>query len=159
MNEEKLNNLYQDIANIAIETIPKEWSEVYLYGEVVEGAQTAYFYYHPNDSDEIIYSHDIPEIFPVSEEEYSKQWNELLDCIQELWKVFIENEMQEPWTNFTLVFDNKGKFNIQFNYDDLSTADSYARKTIWKYEYLGVLPKSKLGKKHLERYLEAVKDN
>ncbi|WP_416234872.1 immunity protein YezG family protein [Priestia megaterium] len=36
---------------------------------------------------------------------------------------------------------------MKFNYDDLSAADSRARKTIWKYEYLGILPKSKLGGK------------
>ncbi|MED4051225.1 antitoxin YezG family protein [Priestia megaterium] len=158
MNEEKVNKLYQDIANIVIETIPEACSKVYLYGEVVDGAQTAYFYYYPNNSDEIIYSHDIPEIFALNEEDYVKQWNKLLDCIQELWKVFTQDENQKPWTSVTLIFNHKETFTIQFNYDDLSAADSHARKTIWKYEYLGILPKSKLGEKHLKRYLEAVKD-
>src|SRR6478752_5498548 len=65
----------------------------------------------------IIYSHDIPEIFAVSEEDYVKQWNKLLDCIQELWKVFTGSENQEPWTNFTLIFNHKETFTIQFNYD------------------------------------------
>lgn len=41
-----------------------------------------------------------------------------------------------------MVFDKTGKFNIDFNYDDLSKADPHERKTIWKYEHLGIMPKS-----------------
>ncbi|WP_375544867.1 immunity protein YezG family protein [Oceanobacillus kimchii] len=37
--EEKLDELYQQISEIVVKTIPEEWSRVYLYGEVVGGAQ------------------------------------------------------------------------------------------------------------------------
>lgn len=43
MNDERLEILYQQIVEVIVDTIPKEWSKVYLYGEIVEGAQTAYF--------------------------------------------------------------------------------------------------------------------
>lgn len=152
MNEEKLDRLYQQIAEVVLETIPQEWSKVYLYGEVVEGSQTAYFYYYPEDSDKPIYSHEITELFTISEVDYTEKWHRLVDFIQELWRAFKDNG-QEPWTNFTMVFDKKGKFNIDFNYDDLTNIDPHARKTIWKYEHLGILPKSNSGKKHLEKYL------
>lgn len=155
MDSNNTNNLYQDIAENVISTIPEEWSKVYVYGEVVEGSQTAYFYYYPQGSDHPVYSHDIPEHFEVSEIVYTEQWHQLLDSIQDLWRAFKDNE-QEPWTNLTFKFDRTGEFNIEFNYEDLSEADPHERKIIWKYKYFGIVPKSNSGKRHLEKYLEHV---
>ena len=155
MNDEQLGILYQQIAEVVADTIPEEWSKVYLYGEIVEGSQTAYFYYYPKVSDSPVYSHDITDFFTVSESEYSEKWHQLVDIIQKLWREFKDND-QEPWTNLTLTLENTGKFNIDFNYNDLSNADAHERKTIWKYKYLGIMPKSNSGKKHLEKYLESV---
>ncbi|MEJ3717994.1 MULTISPECIES: antitoxin YezG family protein [Paenibacillus] len=155
MNDERLGILYQQIAEVIVDAIPEEWSKVYLYGEIVDGAQTAYFYFYPEGSDTAVYSHDIPEIFTVSEIEYSEKWNELVDLIQVLWREFKDND-QEAWSNLTLVLESTGKFKIDFNYDNLSNTDPHARKTIWKYNYLGIMPKSNSGKKHLEKYLETV---
>lgn len=39
----KLSKLYNEIAEVVIDTIPEKWFKVYLYGEVGEGAQEAYF--------------------------------------------------------------------------------------------------------------------
>ncbi|WP_353853653.1 antitoxin YezG family protein [Bacillus sp. Bos-x628] len=153
MNEEKLEILYKQIVEVVVGTIPDEWSKVYLYGEVVEGSQTAYFYYYPEDNDDKpIYSHEITELFTVSELEYTEKWHRLVDFIQELWREFKDNG-QESWTNFTMIFDKIGNFNIDFNYEDLSETNPHERKTIWKYEHLGIMPKSNSGKKYLEKYL------
>ncbi|MFP7476977.1 antitoxin YezG family protein [Terribacillus saccharophilus] len=147
--------LYQQIARVVVETILEEWAKVYLYGKVVEGSQTAYFYYYPEGRDTPIYSHEISELFTVSELEYTGKWHRLVDFIQELWNAF-KNKDQESWTNFTLFFDKVGKFNIDFNYDDLSNIDPHERKTIWKYKHLSLMPKSNSGKKHLEKYLSTL---
>ncbi|MFD1337031.1 antitoxin YezG family protein [Oceanobacillus iheyensis] len=152
MIEEKLDELYQQISEIVVQTIPEEWSKVYLYGEVVEGAQTAYFYYFPLGSNNPIYSHEITELFTVSDNEYTQKWNTLVNLIQDLLRVF-EEYGQQSWTNFTMSFDNTGKFNIDFNYDNLSNVDPHQRKIIWKYKHLGISPKSNSGKKYLESYL------
>ncbi|CAH0310908.1 MULTISPECIES: antitoxin YezG family protein [Peribacillus] len=152
MNEEQLDRLYQHIAEVVVDTIPEEWSKFYLYGEVVEGAQTAYFYYYPEGSDKPIYSHELTELFTISELEYAEKWHQLVDFIQELWRKSKDNG-QESWTNFTMVLDKIGKFKIDFNYDDLSNIDPLERKTIWKYRNLGIMPKSNSGKKYLEKYL------
>jgi len=154
MNKAHLDRLYQQVAEVVIDTIPEEWSKVYLYGEVVNGSQTAFFYYYPKASDKPIYSHDITEQFAISEHEYSNNWNELVDLIQELQKLF-KDSGEEAWTNFTLVFDKSEKFNIEYNYDDLSSVALNERKTIWKYNNLGLIPKSNTGKKHLDKYLSS----
>ncbi|MGD6817094.1 antitoxin YezG family protein [Metabacillus sp. 84] len=152
MSEKQFHRFYQQIAEIVVETIPEEWCKVYLYGEVVEGSQTAYFYYLPEGSDNAIYSHEITELFTVTELEYSEKWHNLIGMIQELWKAFNKNG-QEPWTNFTMIFDKVGKFKVVFNYDELSNRDPHERKTIWKYENLGIIPKSNSGKKYLEKHI------
>ncbi|WP_243291874.1 antitoxin YezG family protein [Bacillus sp. FJAT-47783] len=155
MNEEQLGKLYQQIAEVVVDTIPEEWSKVYLYGEIGEGSQTAYFYYYPEGNKKPIYSHDITEIFALSDLEYSEKWNSLVDLVQELWREFKDNE-QEPWTNFTFILDKEGQFKIDYNYDDLSNVDLHKRKTIWKYKHLGIVPKSNSGKKFLEEYLKTL---
>ena len=157
MNEEKLGILYNKIVNIVIGTIPEEWSKVFLYSEVVDGSQTAFFYYYPKKNQTPVYSHDITEIFSVHEQEYRNKWHNLLDAIQELKDEFRVNK-QTPWTNFTLFLDNTGTFKINFNYDDLSSANPHERKTIWKYKYLGITPKSNSGKIFLKNYLESTKN-
>lgn len=48
MNESKLNEYYQKIAQTVNEMIPEEWSKVILYGEVNEGPGTAFFFYQSN---------------------------------------------------------------------------------------------------------------
>lgn len=92
----------------------------------------------------------------MSEVEYSENWNMLVNHIQSLWNEFKDND-QEPWSNLTLFLNNEGKFKINYNYDDLSNADSHEIKTIWKYRHLGLLPKSNSGRKYLQRYLESLK--
>ncbi|AEN89414.1 MULTISPECIES: antitoxin YezG family protein [Priestia] len=134
-----------------------KWFNIYLYGEVREGVQESYFYYYPEEDATPIYSHNIVELFNVSEEEYFKKWHCLLGCIKTMKKEFIDNN-QEAWTNFTMIFDNTGKFKTDFNYDDLSDENSHERMSIWEYEHLRIMPKSNSGKKHLEKYLKTLED-
>ncbi|MFW9333640.1 antitoxin YezG family protein [Paenibacillus polymyxa] len=76
MNDERLEILYQQIVEVIVDMIPKEWYKVCLYGEIVEGAQTAYFYFYPEGSGTVVYIHNIPGIYMVSESDYSGKWNE-----------------------------------------------------------------------------------
>ena len=59
MNDEKLSKLYNEIAEVVIDTIPEKWFKVYLYGEVGEGAQESYFITTPEENSTPIYSHSI----------------------------------------------------------------------------------------------------
>lgn len=151
MNDERMGQLYQEIAQMVISMIPEQWRKVIIYAEVAEGSQNTYFYYYPN-SGEPVYSHDIPENFEVNESKYMSNLNSLLDLFQDLQAEFKDNE-NGSWTSLSMFFDSTGKFNIDYNYDDLSSTDPHERKTIWKYTHLGIEPKSHSGRKFLERYL------
>lgn len=153
MNDIKLNSIYQKIAQTINETIPEEWSKVLMYGEISDGTGTAFFFYYNPNSELPIYSHDIPEIYSLNEEEYAKLWYQLLDELKLLSGEF-KNNNQEQWTNLTFTLESTGKFKVDYDYEDLSNADDHERRVIWEYTRLGLLPESEYDKRILEEYLK-----
>lgn len=43
--EDKLNNIYQEIANNANQIIPDEWKNIFMESEVTEDGGSVYFFY------------------------------------------------------------------------------------------------------------------
>ncbi len=157
MDENKLNSIYQNIAHTVVETIPEEWSKVYVYGEINEDVRTAFFFYYSVNNNIPIHSHNIPQLFDIKEEDYDELWYKLLDDLEELWYEF-KNNNQEPWTNLTFIFNSEGELKIDYDYEDLSEADDYEREIIWKYKYLGLLPEDKDDRDFLENYLQSFEE-
>lgn len=151
--EEKINSLYNKIANNLNETIPEEWDKVYMYAEINEDMQRTFFNYYPKGSNESVYSLDIPEMFEVSEEEQDQLRYQLSDFLTELWQEF-KNSKQDAWTNLTFILESTGKFKIDYDYTDLSEASPRKQHIIWDYKYLGIMPKNDKDKKIIEEYLK-----
>lgn len=139
METQVMEELYEKIANKANEMIPEEWEKLSMYAEVSEGASEVYFYYYPKRKNTPIYSLDIVDIFEISEDEFDEMSMELNDYFEELREEFKRNK-QEPWTSLTLMLESNGKFNIDYDYTDLSESDSYEQHIIWRYKYLGMQP-------------------
>jgi len=139
METQVMEEVYEKIANRVNEMIPEEWEKVALYAEVSEYASSVYFYYYPTVKDTPIYSLDIVDIFEIDEDEFDKMNMELFEYFEELREEFKRNE-QEPWTNLTLMLESDGKFNIEYDYTDLSEADDYEQQIIWEYLHLGMQP-------------------
>ncbi|MCY8467309.1 immunity protein YezG family protein [Bacillus atrophaeus] len=157
MDENKLNTLYQKIAETVVETIPEEWSKVFIYGEILEDVQKGFFYYYPEGNESPVYCHDIPEIFEIEKEDYRNLWRQLIDNLKELWNEFKESD-QETWTSLTMMIQSDGAFNINYDYEDLSDADDYERRIVWEHKHLGLWPDDGEDKEFLEQYLESNKD-
>ncbi|MEF2094273.1 immunity protein YezG family protein [Bacillus sp. CFBP9009] len=104
MNESKLNEYYQKIAQTVNEMIPEEWSKVILYGEVTEGTGTAFFFYQSNITDKLIYSHDIPELHCISRIEYRDTWRRLIKVLKELSDEFKNNNQERTMDQFNFYF-------------------------------------------------------
>ncbi|HEX9060098.1 MAG TPA: immunity protein YezG family protein [Clostridia bacterium] len=153
MNTTEIEKLYHKIANSLNETIPEEWDRILMYGEVLEGVSEAFFNYYPKGSNESVYSHDIPELFEMSNEDYNELWLQLLNNLEELHNFFKENG-QEVWTNLTFILDSTGKFKIDYDYTDLSNVDDVERHIIWDYKYLGVEPEDEDDKKIIDEYIK-----
>ena len=70
MEMEPSNEVYQEILNTINEIIPVDWENVLLYAEILDDSREVYFFFNTNKQQEYIYSHDIPDIFEVSENIY-----------------------------------------------------------------------------------------
>ncbi|HEX9061575.1 MAG TPA: immunity protein YezG family protein [Clostridia bacterium] len=151
---EKINSLYNKIANNLNETIPEEWDKIYMYAEINEDMQRTFFNYYPKGSNESVYSLDIPEVFEVSEEEQDQLRYQLSDYLTELWQEFKDSE-KEVWTNLTFILESTGKFKIDYDYTDLSEASPRKQHIIWDYKYLGIIPQNDKDKKIIEEYLKS----
>ncbi|NOU81573.1 DUF600 family protein [Paenibacillus sp. LMG 31459] len=153
MNSEKM---YQNIGNKLVGIIPDEWDKIYLYAEVLPGSSIIYFYFKSATKNELIYSHNIPEIYGVDERIYERLHGELRDYFVELNKEF-RSTLDQPWTNLTMYLDQSGKFNIDYSYDEVINNPS-KQLTIWKYEVLGLLPKNAFHQEYLDEYLKTKTD-
>ena len=154
MNNEKMGELYQKIAEHLNEMIPSQWKKIILYAEILDDSADIYFYFTtPNNSD-YLFSHNIPEHFDVSEEIYDQLLIELQELFEELKEEFKLGN-QDIWTNLTLKLENTGKFSIDYNDDDVlsSELDDLQRRDVWKYQNLGILPADEEDRKFIEEYL------
>lgn len=151
MNEQAFERIYQSIANTIIETIQEDWTKVILYGEVVEGAQRAYFFYYSKSDNQFVYCKDIPEMFDIDLEQYRQSMNRLINDLQELRNAFISSGT-EVWTNLTMSFTSTGELKIDYSYEDLTDADDHERDIIWEYKYLGVVPEDEDDREFLAQY-------
>ncbi|MCY8951431.1 antitoxin YezG family protein [Bacillus atrophaeus] len=155
METEKMGQLYQKIAEQINDIIPSEWNRVVLYAEILDDSREVYFFFNSNESDEFIYSHDIPEHFQVSEQIYDDLLIKLQNLFDELRNEYKENN-PEVWTNLTLKLESNGKFSIDYDYEDViaSELNGTQRQVVWEYKHLGLFPRSKRSKEFLENYLE-----
>lgn len=158
MDENKLEDIYQRIAQTVVDTIPEEWIKVYIYAEVSEDVINVFFYYYPDSGSSPIHSHNIPMIFDIAEEDYETLWEQILENFEEMWSEF-KNQDQESWTNLTMIFNSEGDFKVDYDYEDLSDADDYERRIIWKYKYLDLIPKEDDDKEFLGNYLKTMEVN
>lgn len=58
-----------------------------------------------------------------------------------------------------MFFTHEGDFKIDYEYEDLSNADDYERRIIWKHKYLNLLPEDEDDQKFLEEYLKTLENN
>lgn len=146
--------LFGAIANKASEMIPDEWENIYLYGEVLSDSRVVYFYFKRINSEEIIYSHDIPTKYNVDKRIYRSLLSELIKNVVELHDDYKLNHDNE-WTNLTFTVEKTGRFNVNYNYDDVldSKYSSWQRQIIWKYEVMGIEPEPEDQKQIIEEYL------
>lgn len=154
METKKMGEIYQKIASKLNEMIPIEWEELYLYGEVIENHSTSsYFYYLPGGGDKFEQGLCIDEDYNVDKDIFKNQRREVFSYCEELFKEFKDNN-PEPWSNFTMYLSRTGKLKIDFEYDDVLKINSFDRRIIWLYRYLGMYPSHPDDIKLVEEYIK-----
>jgi uncharacterized protein (TIGR01741 family) len=149
----RIGKIYEAIANKLNEIVSDKWKNIYMYGEVLEDYREVYFYFSSQTNNELVYGHDIPEIFKVDKKIYRQLLRELIKDVTNLYIEYKENH-EEVWTNFTLYLNHTGEFKIEFNYEDIlnSPYTSSERQVIWEYEVLHMEPNSERDKELIKQY-------
>ena len=140
--EEKI--LYSEIQKKLFYIIPEKWESIYLYASVIDvpGQKPVgemYFYYLPKGiiKKKYVNGYEIPSIFNIDEEQYSKLITDVYNKIKLLRERMAARSKKKIWSNITITIKNF-QFKIEFDYEDLkrSPFDSYERHVIWRYDYL-----------------------
>ena len=163
----KVKEIYEDIQRKLFYMIPEKWEKLYLYSSVIDMPKKIqngelFFYYIPKGifKKNPVNVYEIPAKFNLEEKEYLKLVEILYDKVKELREEFRKSESGTIWSNITISIQNL-KFKVEYGYEDLRNSDfnSYERRVIWRYQYLGIGPEqvSKKDREILKRYINGPK--
>ena len=157
--EEKLNEMYQEIANKINEMIPVEWDKVYTKAYIDDQGGEVFFNFIQSDSNDIHYYTSIPDDYNVSERIFDELSDELYENFDRLRELFIENN-QEPWTSCEFDFTNEGKLNVAFDYIDWKNSDfgQISREYYYEYKKFGIIPELDYAKKEIKEIEQFIKE-
>lgn len=158
--EEKI--LYSEIQKKLFYIIPEKWESIYLYASVIDvpGQKPVgemYFYYLPKGiiKKKYVNGYEIPAIFNIDEEQYSKLITDVYNLVKLLRERSVARGKRKLWSNISITIQNF-QFKVEFDYEDLTESpfDSYERHVIWRHNYLkeDTEKMSRKDKKILERY-------
>ncbi|HDP2763605.1 TPA: TIGR01741 family protein [Staphylococcus aureus] len=155
--EEKLNEIYNEIANKISSMIPVEWEKVYTMAYIDDEGGEVFFNYTKPNSDELNYYTDIPKEYNISVQVFDDLWMDLYDLFEELRNLFKE-EGHEPWTSCEFDFTRDGKLNVSFDYIDWIKLGlgPLARENYYMYKKFGVIPEMEYEMeeiKEIEQYI------
>lgn len=161
--EEKI--LYSEIQKKLFYIIPEKWESIFLYASVIDvpnqkSIGEMYFYYLPKGiiKKKFINGYEIPSIFNIDEEQYSKLITDVYNSIKLLREKMIVAK-KKPWSNINIIIQNF-QFKVEFDYTNLkkSEFDSYERHVIWRYNYLdeSIELLSRKDRKIIEKYKQYV---
>ena len=154
--------LYSEIQKKLFYIIPEKWESIHLYASVIDVPNQKpigemYFYYLPKGfiKKKYVNGYEIPNIFNIDEEQYSKLITDVYNKIKLLRERFVSYQ-KRAWSSMTITIHNN-QFKVEYDYEDLKNSqfDSYERHVIWRYnnlkEEVGLL--SRKDKKIINVYL------
>ncbi len=156
--EEKLNEMYNEIANKISSMIPVEWETVYAMAYVNERSGEVFYNYTEPSSDELFYYTSVLNKYNIPRSEFMDSVYELYKQFDNLRELFIEEGL-EPWTSCEFDFTRDGKLNVSFDYIDwINTEfDQLGRENYYMYKKFGVLPEMEYEMeevKEIEQYIK-----
>ena len=88
---EKQNELIRAIAQQVSNTIPDTWEKFYFHADINDDfSGGVYFFFNTEKDKKLNYSHDIPEIYNINEDEYDEKYDKLYDLSVDLKQLFID---------------------------------------------------------------------
>lgn len=158
--------LFSELQKKLFYIIPEKWQSIYLYASIIdiENRKTTgemFFYYIPKGiiKKKPINGYEIPSLFNIDEEEFSKLITDLYSVIKKLRILSIKTK-RKRWSNINISIENN-KFSAEYGFEDLKNSfyNSYERHLIWRYNYFDqdIESLNKKDKKIINKYLEDMK--
>ena len=156
--EEKLSQMYNEIANKISSMIPVEWEKVYAMAYVNERSGEVFYNYTEPRSDELFYYTSVLNKYNIPRSEFMDSVYELYKQFDNLRELFIEEGL-EPWTSCEFDFTREGKLKVSFDYIDwINTEfDQLGRENYYMYKKFGVIPEMEYEMeeiKEIEQYIK-----
>ncbi|HDC5165587.1 TPA: TIGR01741 family protein [Staphylococcus aureus] len=153
--EEKLNEMYNEIANKISSMIPVEWAKVYAMAYIDEESGEVFFNYTEPRSDELFYYTSVLNKYNIPRSEFMDSVYELYKQFDNLRELFIEEGL-EPWTSCEFDFTRDGKLNVSFDYIDWVNSEfgPMGREHYYMYKKFGIWPE----KEYAINWVKKIKD-
>ncbi|COW29815.1 TIGR01741 family protein [Staphylococcus aureus] len=141
--EEKLSEMYNEIANKISSMIPVEWEKVYAMAYISERNGEVFYNYTEPSSDELFYYTSVLNKYNISRSEFMDSVYELYKQFDNLRELFIEEGL-EPWTSCEFDFTSEGKLNVSFDYIDWTKLEfgQIAKENYYMYKKFGISPET-----------------
>ncbi|HCY6707436.1 TPA: TIGR01741 family protein [Staphylococcus aureus] len=141
--EEKLSEMYNEIANKISSMIPVEWEKVYAMAYISERNGEVFYNYTEPSSDELFYYTSLLNKYNIPRSEFMDSVYELYKQFDNLRELFIEEGL-EPWTSCEFDFTSEGKLNVSFDYIDWTKLEfgQIAKENYYMYKKFGISPET-----------------
>lgn len=136
---------YGKLQNQLFEMIPESWKTILLYTSILDipgqkSKAEMYLYYIPKGilKRKPVNCYEIPKLFDIDEEEYSRLITNLYNIIK-LLRDSYKQKRGTAWSTINIVC-NADKFIIKYGFEDLkhSKYTSEERHIIWRYQNLDI---------------------
>lgn len=159
----KEKELYMQIQNQLFEMIPESWKTILLHTSIIDipGSKPKaemYLYYIPKGilKRKPVNCYEIPGLFDIDEEEYSRLITNLYNTIKILRDNY-SNAKKESWSTIDITCQ-VDKFIVKYGFEDLKNSDytPEQRHIIWRYQNLNIDPDTlnKQERKFLDYYIK-----
>lgn len=141
----KEQELYTKVQEHLFEMIPESWKTIYFHTSFIDIPKKIpkgelYAYYIPKGilKRKPVNCYEIPNLFNIDEEEYSRLIMSLYNIIKHIRDSY-KNYKKVNFTSIDIICSNK-KFQVKYGFKDLlnSKYSQEERHLIWRYEYLKV---------------------
>lgn len=137
MRYDKIELIYQQIANKFVEMIPTEWNKILLFCEVGEGTNSIHYVFYERFNNKANDSESLINEFGMSRDTEMMYSIEISELIMKLQKAFVEQGL-ERWNIVTFILESTGEFKFDFEYVDLDASDEIIRRKEWEDKYINV---------------------
>lgn len=121
-----MNSMYNKIANLLVEVLPKDWSNVVMYAHITEDMYEIFFFVK---KDSTYYN-----CFKL-ETEFGISRRSIMACFDKIHQALLNDYKEKKWYCATMRLSSDSKFVIDYTYDDHSE-DEDLFKTDWIQTYL-----------------------